>query len=400
MKVVVITHNYIRREGDLTALYLHRLSSGLVNRGLEIMVVCPHAPGLLREDEIDGVRIKRFGYAFSGVKPIVYAGNMHQEVAGSFLAKFVFLSFLWSFYRFAWKICRREKPDLIWANWWAPPGIIAARIAHKLKTPLVISSHGTDIALLGKGGIFRRVGRYVYSRTARASVVSSFLKTRLLGHVDAISGDDVAVIPMPVGMEHFPKTAPPENEIPILLSVARYTSQKRLGDIIEAAARLKAEGMPYKIIMVGEGPLESDLKKAVMDGRLNDRIEFMPLVAQQRLGELYRQSDAVILSSEGEGFGLVLVEAGFTGRAVIGARSGGITDIINDDENGLLFELGDIAGLAECLRRVLTDSELRQRLGEGNFQRASKNFSTPVLVDRVYNLFMSTASEKNRRKQA
>ncbi len=393
MKVVVITHNYIRREGDLTALYLHRLSSGLVEKGLEITVVCPHAPGLLRNDEIDGVKIKRFGYPFSGIKPLVYTGNMHQEVAGSILAKFVFLSFLCSFYRFARKICRQEKPDLIWANWWAPPGIIAARIARKMNVPLVISSHGTDISLLSKGGIFRRISRYVYERTNKATVVSSFLKDKLLRNTDVIAGDDVSVIPMPVGMEHFPKTAQPENDVPVLLSVARYTKQKRLGDIMSAAAKLKAEGIPFKIIMVGEGPLEAELKKAVADGGLDDQIEFMSLVAQQRLGELYRQSDAVILSSEDEGFGLVLVEAGFTGRVVVGSRSGGITDIINDGENGLLYELGDIEALSECIRQILTDRELRAQLGEGNYKRATENFSTPVLVDRVYNLFMSVSSE-------
>ena len=355
-----------------------------------------HAPGLLREEVIDGVRIKRFGYAFSGVKPIVYTGNMHQEVAGSFLAKIVFLSFLWSFYRFSLRICRAEKADLIWANWWTPPGMIAARIADKLHLPLVISSHGTDISLLGKGGIIARISRYVYSRTRKATVVSSFLKKKLTDNLDAINPDDVVVIPMPVGREHFPKTPPPNNTPPVLLSVARYTRQKRLADIISAADMIKADGVTFKIIMVGEGPLESELKSLVNQKGLTDNVEFVPLVAQQRLGELYRQADAVVLSSEGEGFGLVLVEAGLTGRPVIGARSGGITDVINDGENGLLFEVGDVKALAGCLKKLFADRELRAALGEGGYKRAIGEFSTPVLVDRVYNLFMSLAPEDRR----
>jgi len=387
LKIVVITHNYIRRQGDLTALYLHRLSSGLVQKGLDLTVVCPHAPGLLREDTIDGVKIKRFGYAFSGIKPIVYTGNMHQEVAGSLAAKFVFISFLWSFYRFALKTCRAEKADLIWANWWTPPGMIAARIASKLRLPLVISSHGTDISLLGKGGLISRVSRYVYARTAKATVVSSFLKQKLIENVSAIAPENVMVIPMPVGMEHFPKTPPPDNEIPVLLSVARYTKQKRLDDIIAAAAKVRSEGIPLKIIMVGEGPLENDLKELAQNSAPADTVEFIPLVAQQKLAEFYRQADAVILSSEGEGFGLVLVEAGLTGRPVIGARSGGITDIVIDGQNGLLFEVGNVDQLAGCIKTMMTDREKRAALGEAGYKRAMQDFSTPVLVDRVYNLF-------------
>ncbi|MCP4566016.1 MAG: glycosyltransferase family 4 protein [FCB group bacterium] len=399
MKVVVITHNYIRRHGDLTALYLHRLSSGLTAKGIELTVVCPHAPGLLRRDTIDGVRIIRFSYPFSTHKPIVYTGNMHQEVAGSVAAKAIFAAFLNSFYFAARRVCRQVRPDVIWANWWIPPGMVAARISASMKIPLVISSHGTDIALLKKRGIFSTLSSYVYARTAKASVVSNFLKETLTENVTAISPDDVAVIPMPVGMEHFPKTVPPENDIPVFLSVARFSRQKRLDDIIAAAEKIIAklastERPPFKVVMVGEGPLENELKEIVQSRGLNDIFDFIPLVAQQRLGELYRQSDAVILSSENEGFGLVLVEAGLTSRPLIGARSGGIIDVINDGENGLLYEVGDVEGLARCMTSLIESPARRAALGEGGYVRAMENFATPVLVDKIYDLFQAVVGDK------
>lgn len=387
MKIVVVTHNYIRREGDLTALYLHRLSSGLINKGLEITVVCPFAPGLLRQDEIDGVKIKRFDYFCSRRRPLVYTGNMHHEVAGSFLSKLVFIGFLGSFYRFALRVCRETNPDLIWANWWIPPGLVASRIARKLTIPLVISSHGSDIAMLGKKGLIGTLSNFVYSRTTMATVVSSFLKNKLCKNVDKIPAENVAVIPMPVGMAYFPRTELPENQAPIILSVARFTRQKRLDDILAAAQRIASEGIDFKIILVGEGPLENELRGLIEKYNLSEKVEMISLVAQQKLGELYRQSDVVILSSENEGFGLVLVEAGLTGRPVVASRSGGITDVIEDGTNGLLFDVGDIDQLSDCLRKVITDRALRLRLGEGGYQIASEKFSTPVLVEAVYNLF-------------
>ncbi len=389
MNIVVITHNYIRRRGDLTALYLHRLSAGLVERGLKLTVVCPHASGLLPEETIDGVRIIRFPYPFFRLKPIAYTGNMHQEVAGSIFARLVFVCFLWSFYRAAGRVCRSEKADLIWANWWIPPGLVAARIASRLGTPLVISSHGTDISLLGKGHLIRALSTYVYHRTSRATVVSAFLKERLCRQVGDFSPDRAVVLPMPIGMENFPKAALPDHEVPVILSVARFTRQKRLDDLIAACAKVAAEGIPFCLRMVGEGPLEEELRDRVRQAGLSDRVEFIPLVAQQKLGRLYREADVVTLVSEDEGFGLVLVEAGATGRPVVAARSGGIVDIVGHDRNGLLFTVGDRDGLAEALKRILVDRDLRTRLGDGGFTRVMADFATPVLIDRMYRLFVS-----------
>lgn len=389
MKIVVITHNYIRRKGDLTALYLHRLSTGLVNKEIGITVICPHAPGLSKEDTIDGVRIIRFSYLFSRWKSIAYTGSMDKEVAGSFVSKIVFLFFIFAFYRQAKRLCRRELPDLIWANWWIPPGLIAARIARIINRPLVISSHGTDIALLGKKGIIGRLARYVYNRTNKATVVSHYLREKLLNHLTAFGETNVEVVPMPVGMENFIRSDVMNNEIPVFLSVARFTRQKRLDDILSAAEILRSDQLQFKIIFVGEGPLEKQLKESVNEKRLDDWVEFKPMVAQKKLGQLYRESDAVVLSSEGEGFGLVLVEAGFCGRPVIGSRSGGITDIIDDTKNGLLFELGNIDDLARCMKAIIGDGVLRTRLGDEGYKKCVERFSTTVLVDRMYNIFRS-----------
>jgi len=395
LNVVVITHNYIRRQGDLTALYLHRLSSGLNQKGINLTIVCPHAPGLLKKDTIDGVNIVRFDYPFSKSKPLAYTGNMHEEVGGSLFAKLVFIGFLYSFYRLAFKICKEQQADLIWANWWIPPGLVAARIASKLQIPLVISSHGTDIALLKKPGLTQTLGSYVYKRTNRATVVSSFLKKSLTENLNDIAPESVAVLPMPVGMEHFPRTDFQDNDTIRFLSVARYTKQKRLHDIVNAAEKLHAEGIDFKVTMVGEGPLENEIRTAVAEKGMAEKFDIGPLVAQQKLGELYRQCDAVLLVSEGEGFGLILVEAGLTGRPVIGSRSGGIVDFIEHDNNGLLIDLGDVDALSACMNKIISNPDEKKRLGEGAYQTAMSSFATDVLVDRMYKVFTSVLESRS-----
>jgi glycosyltransferase involved in cell wall biosynthesis len=314
---------------------------------------------------------------------------MHEVVGGSLLGKLIFFFFLRAFIRAAARILSALQPDLIWANWWIPPGLVAERISGKSRCPVVLSSHGTDIGLLVKSETVNKVGRKVYRKASRASVVSEFLKARLLASVDTISDDRVEVIPMPVGVEHFPKAELPNNDPPVFLSVARFTKQKRLSDIIEALAILRKRGVECRVIFLGEGPLESDLRERAGKLGVADMTEFHTLVAQQILGRYYRDSDGVLLVSENEGFGLVLVEAGLSGRPVIATRSGGIPDIVDDGANGILVDVGDVEEIADALQSLVTNKDKRRRLGDEGHRMAMERFAPSVLVDRIDQLFRS-----------
>ncbi len=72
-----------------------------------------------------------------------------------------------------------------------------------------------------------------------------------------------------------------------------------------------------------------------------------------------------------EGFGISYLEAGFHGKPVVGYRSGGAVEAVVDGETGLLVNEGDVTALADAFRRLLVDSALRQRLGEGGRRHAA-----------------------------
>ena len=92
----------------------------------------------------------------------------------------------------------------------------------------------------------------------------------------------------------------------------------------------------------------------------------------------------MVLPSASEGLPRVAIEAFLRGRAVVGARAGGIPDIVEDGVNGLLVEYGDVAALAAAIERVATDLELARRLGEGALASSERWVSTPAeYADRV-----------------
>ena len=97
---------------------------------------------------------------------------------------------------------------------------------------------------------------------------------------------------------------------------------------------------------------------------------------------------AVAPSVWAEPFGLVVLEAMAAGRPVIASRTGGIADIVMDDENGLLVPPGDVACLRDGLLRLLASPELRQRLGAAARRRA-QNFSASAVVPRLEQIYRS-----------
>jgi glycosyltransferase involved in cell wall biosynthesis len=108
--------------------------------------------------------------------------------------------------------------------------------------------------------------------------------------------------------------------------------------------------------------VEDDLRRVVAEGGLRERVTFTGRV--DNVEEFLRASDVFVFPSVFEALGLSLVEAAATGLPAIGARTGGIVDVIDDGVSGLLFQPGDVRDLAARLLTLLDDGALRSRLGD------------------------------------
>jgi glycosyltransferase involved in cell wall biosynthesis len=111
------------------------------------------------------------------------------------------------------------------------------------------------------------------------------------------------------------------------------------------------------------------------------------MMSAQELAEEYRRADVVVLCSENEGFGMTLVEAQLCGKPVIGARSGGITDIVEDGKTGLLVNPGKPEELADAIEYLIVDIQERQRLAEAGRQSAMNNFDPGAIARRFMELY-------------
>lgn len=386
LRILILTHNYIRYPGDHAGHFLHVLAQGLVRDGHKVFVLAPHQKGLSKLETIDGVAIHRFVYAPANLERLAYIGTMHQLVAQSWVNKFLFISFLFSFLFKALRLSLKEKVDLISTQWWIPAGVVGYAASLLMSKPYVSTSHGTDIRILEKGGLLSKAAGLVFRRARCVTTVSGFLKQRLLDRID-LNPEKVRVIPMPVTPHIFNPTPLKAEGTKLILCVARYTNQKGLDHLLRACRILKDQGIDFRTKIVGEGPLEGFLQEEIIRLELEKHVSLVHTVPPEKLNLLYAESYLCVLSSIEEGFGLVLVEAQLCKRPVVGTRSGGITDIIQDNQTGLLVPPGDHLKLAEALEKILTDEKLASHLAEEGYRRARVKFSPEHIAREFAEIF-------------
>jgi glycosyltransferase involved in cell wall biosynthesis len=120
---------------------------------------------------------------------------------------------------------------------------------------------------------------------------------------------------------------------------------------------------------------------------LEKRVRIFTPVTQEQLRKIYNKAAIVILNSVDEGFGLALTEAMLCRRAVIGTDSGGITDIIDENETGLLVSEDNPEELAMAIRQLINNPQLRRILGEAGYQKAIREFSSRATAGRYADLY-------------
>ncbi len=168
--------------------------------------------------------------------------------------------------------------------------------------------------------------------------------------------------------------------------------RKRQDLLIEAAARARAAGLENLVVLIVGSPGKSNgeyaegLATLIKDKGLETTVRMIPF--QQEILDLYRACDVNALISNDEGFGRTVIEAGALGVPSIGARVGGIPELIEDGETGLVIPADDDgAELSKALIRLASDPEATRRMGQAAREHVVANFSIERHVESVMSLY-------------
>jgi glycosyltransferase involved in cell wall biosynthesis len=395
LRVLTITHNYPRFRGDPAGAFVARIAEGAAAQGHEVEVIAPHAPGTATEETMGGIRLHRFRYGPDALERVAYTGNLHGRTLVSPLAALGFPGFLWAFGRAVRTAIDRFMPDVIHAHWWLPAGWFASRAP----VPYLLTCHGSDVRLLERGGLVRRLAQPAFRRAARITTVSNFLAEdirRLLPGLEA----PVLVTPMPVDVQGFlAGAAVPKVHPPRILYAGNLVPSKGVDVLVRAAAQLERQGVAWQLKVLGEGPARNGLEALARNLGIASKVTWAAFVPQAQMAAEYGASTVTVLPSRGraEGLGLTLVEALLAGCAVVGTAAGGIPEVVQHERTGLIARDGNASDLAIQIQRLLTDADLRQRLTRAGKEHVVRNYSPEAAVGRFLEIYRAVADHQPER---
>lgn len=384
MRVLLLTHVFPRAVDDPLGAFLLHLANAFGDR-VRVQVLAPHAAGLADDETLNGIAVRRFHYAADARETLAYTGVMHEQVARGIGGKFAFARFGFAYFRAALAAACQFQPAVLHAHWWLPGGLVGALVSKWTRTPLVVTTHGTDVEQLRRARWARPLARLTFGQARAITCGSTYLRERLL-ELRVAESARVRVIPMPVNPLFLNQAAKGArmslNLQPStfnLLTVARLSQQKNIDTLLDAAARVREHGVDARVQVVGEGDQRAALQARTQALGLASSVEFLGMRPQAELPARYAECDAFVLPSVNEGMGLVLAEALLCGAPVIATASGGITDIIKNGETGLLFPERDAGALASAVETYARDRTYAARLAANGRAAALERF-TPERV--------------------
>jgi N-acetylglucosaminyldiphosphoundecaprenol N-acetyl-beta-D-mannosaminyltransferase len=179
---------------------------------------------------------------------------------------------------------------------------------------------------------------------------------------------------------------------PLVGVVGRVNLEQKGQDVFVTAAAALAEKFPEAGFVVAGSPYPGNEEHGRRLGRMIEALNLHNRIVctgdVDDLAALYSVLDVCVLpAKKPEGLGNVLLEAMALGKPVVGTRTGGIPEVIEDGENGYLVEPGDGRSLATTLERLLADPELRRRMGEMGRRRFEDRFSFTGCYARMLSLY-------------
>ncbi len=336
-------------------LQADRLGRELAARGHRVHIFTRAQAGRRNNEEIAGVTVHR--------RPVVPIPGL--RLAGEIV--------------FATVQAARVHPDVFLCYMTMNSGLLGAFASARCGAPFIIWQRADGESLVGVTALRRRLafalnrraaGVWVQSQTFVATIEKAYAAARrgaawqdLAGRVRILgNGLDVP--------DARTESQPPPWR---LVFVGRLTPEKDLPTLI-AAARLVPE---CEIWIVGAGPLRLELEESAR----GTRVQFLGAQDHARIGELIRESRALVLCSVEEGIPNVVLEAFAAGRPVIATPVGAVPDLVQDGVNGLIVPRRDPVRLAAAMRELCNDARWR-RLAAGARPTALA-FAWPELVTRV-----------------
>src|SRR5437773_3072524 len=365
--------------------HVYHLSRALVEKGTPVRVITCDFPKTPAEEIIDGVSVSR---VISGRVPesnfLLWIYHLNSQMISK-----------------ATELCETERFDLIHAHDWVV-GRAGVELKNQLGLPLISTIHATEIGRGGSlDGEYRRkvrdIERLLVDQSDGIICCSNYMLDHIQHQLGAVNAK-IRVIPNGVEVSRFKRDSQPrliptgvsENR-KVILYVGRIVREKGIFTLIEAFDELRNRGKDVSLVFVGEGPMKEDLAKEILWRRLSDRVRLAGFVDERRLVSLYNSSDAFVLPSHYEPFGMVALEAMASRVPVVVSDVGGLSEIVEDGVTGVKVPSSDPHALAEGILRVIDNRELSERLKENAYRAVQERYRWDLIAEKTLEAYRTSS---------
>jgi N-acetyl-alpha-D-glucosaminyl L-malate synthase BshA len=380
VKIAVICYASIGGSGIVAT----ELAKCLAMRGHDIHIVSREQPFRLGDDEP--------GVVFHRVATPSYPLFREPQYLLSLSTKIIELS-------------RAVDLDIIHAHYAIPHAAAAYLAKHVLagtgraKVPKIVTTlHGTDITLVGSDRSYAETIGFCIDQSDGVTAVSESLKA------DTYKGlpvhTDIRVIPnfLDCSIHHRVEAAAlrarlaPENHM-VVTHVSNYRAVKRIPAVIEVFARVR-RSVPSTLVLVGDGP---ELTHGLEIARDLGVAEDVKAVGEQGdVRSFLSAADVFLLPSATESFGLAALEAMACEVPVIASRVGGLPEVIESGVSGYLHEPDDLDGMAATGVALLTDAELRRKIGTAGRNVVRRRYCSDRIVPQYEQFYKEVLNKPTR----
>ena len=294
-------------------------------------------------------------------------------------------------YAAALSALQQVKPSVVLAEF-GPTAVLMLEPCEELEIPLVAHFHGYDISRRSTLKTYAADYKRLFQYASGIIGVSQEMCDKLVEL--GASREKVTHIACGVDCQKF-KFHDASQSAPILLYVGRFTPKKNPAGVLRAFAKTKQEVAAAKLTMIGDGPLLESCRQLAKELRVRDSVDFTGAqnskFVQQQMSNVRAlvQFSTEAPDGDREGTPVVILEAGASGLPVIGSRHGGILDVIQDKETGLLVSENDENELSNAMARLLSQPGVCGRMGRHASERIRRDYDLENVITQLYDVLAS-----------
>lgn len=395
IRILAVTSSFPRSKTDWWGQFILKIYEHLPKDKFSITILAPHSPGSKFKENFGDINIFRFPYFYPFSQEVLTTGSGILHSKGSLLAKVQVFTFLLSEFIFLFFLLLTEKFDIVHSHWILPQGFFGAIAKYIFKIPLIVTIHGSDIFALKRLNFIKS---FVLNRSTAVTANSTATQKEAY---EVSPSSNPLLIPEGVDLSMFNSKKRDlqwrkkmNNDAEIILAVGRLIKWKGFNFLLKAMPKILKKFPKAKLVIVGSGPEEMNLKKIVESLKLSKNVVFLENVSHDKLSVMYASSDIFVSpsitnesSGEKEALGLVIIEAIASGIPVVASDSGGIKDTVDGKSTGFLAREKDPDDIAQKTIDLLSNFKIRKEIVREGLRHVGERYSWHILAKKYSDLY-------------